>query len=379
MTAPAVALEACRPGLAGAHGAAHRPGLHAAVHRRRPRPRARAGDDRGGGRRRDHRVRHRARLRPRRRRARPQRATAGRRAADAAAPRATAPHRDQGRHDPRRAGRGCPTAAPRPSAPTARRASPPSTACPSTPTFCTPPTRARRGRRRCARWPGCTPMASSPGSGSPTSTAANSTRRSSSRPISAVQVALSVFDDGPLRGGLVERCGELGITLIAHSPLGGRAGGPVAGRGAALAEVADRHSAPSGRGRAGLAAGALPRRGRHPRRPAPRDGAQRGPRGGAHPHRCRGGRAGRARAPADAGTGAPTRHDADVVMVMGIPGAGKTRLAADYVARGYERLNRDERGGSLRDIAQTLDERLARGRGGSSWTTPTSPAPRAAT
>ena len=34
---------------------------------------------------------------------------------------------------------------------------------------------------------------------------------------------------------------------------------------------------------------------------------------------------------------------------MGIPGAGKTRLADDYVARGYERLNRDERGGSLRD------------------------------
>jgi predicted kinase len=48
-------------------------------------------------------------------------------------------------------------------------------------------------------------------------------------------------------------------------------------------------------------------------------------------------------------------------MVMGIPGAGKTRLAGDYVARGYERLNRDERGGSLRDIAQALDERLGSG------------------
>jgi predicted kinase len=43
---------------------------------------------------------------------------------------------------------------------------------------------------------------------------------------------------------------------------------------------------------------------------------------------------------------------------MGIPGAGKTRLAEDYVARGYSRLNRDERGGSLRDLARALDEQL---------------------
>ncbi len=48
-------------------------------------------------------------------------------------------------------------------------------------------------------------------------------------------------------------------------------------------------------------------------------------------------------------------------MIMGIPGAGKTRLARDYAARGYERLNRDERGGSLRDVAQALDERLGSG------------------
>ena len=46
---------------------------------------------------------------------------------------------------------------------------------------------------------------------------------------------------------------------------------------------------------------------------------------------------------------------------MGIPGAGKTRAAQEYVARGYERLNRDERGGSLREVAEALDERLAAG------------------
>jgi hypothetical protein len=48
---------------------------------------------------------------------------------------------------------------------------------------------------------------------------------------------------------------------------------------------------------------------------------------------------------------------------MGIPGAGKSRVAADYAARGFVRLNRDERGGSLRDLAEALDEQLAAGAG----------------
>jgi hypothetical protein len=46
---------------------------------------------------------------------------------------------------------------------------------------------------------------------------------------------------------------------------------------------------------------------------------------------------------------------------MGIPGAGKSRLARDYVARGYSRLNREERGGSLRELAGLLDEHLTSG------------------
>lgn len=46
---------------------------------------------------------------------------------------------------------------------------------------------------------------------------------------------------------------------------------------------------------------------------------------------------------------------------MGIPGAGKSSVAEDYVARGYIRLNRDERGGSLRELADALDEELASG------------------
>jgi predicted kinase len=58
-----------------------------------------------------------------------------------------------------------------------------------------------------------------------------------------------------------------------------------------------------------------------------------------------------------------TRKEGEVVLVMGIPGAGKSRIAEDYVTRGYLRLNRDERGGSLRELATALDDELARGAG----------------
>jgi hypothetical protein len=49
---------------------------------------------------------------------------------------------------------------------------------------------------------------------------------------------------------------------------------------------------------------------------------------------------------------------------MGVPGAGKSRIAAEYAARGYVRLNRDERGGTLRELAGALDEELAGGASG---------------
>ena len=49
-------------------------------------------------------------------------------------------------------------------------------------------------------------------------------------PLAAVQVALSPFDDAALRGGVVERCLEAGLIVMAHSPLGGpRRAGRLAG------------------------------------------------------------------------------------------------------------------------------------------------------
>jgi hypothetical protein len=46
---------------------------------------------------------------------------------------------------------------------------------------------------------------------------------------------------------------------------------------------------------------------------------------------------------------------------MGIQGAGKSRIAETFVERGYVRLNRDERGGTLREVADALDDALAAG------------------
>ena len=57
----------------------------------------------------------------------------------------------------------------------------------------------------------------------------------------------------------------------------------------------------------------------------------------------------------------PVRPDAEVVLVMGLPGAGKTTLAQELTARGFVRLNRDETGGTLRAMVPAIDRALASG------------------
>ena len=187
-------------------------------------------------------------------------------------------------------------------------------------------------------------------------------------PIVAVQVALSLLDDRALRGGVVARCAELGLTLIAHSPLGGPRRAGTLARREELTQIAERHNATAVE--AALAwvlglSGAVvaipgarrPETARSAARAATLDlgtddraaltatfGAARGP--------------GRRRSVSVA---PQASVEGEVVIVMGIPGAGKSRLAAGYAERGYVRLNRDERGGSLRALADELDEQLAAG------------------
>ena len=164
-------------------------------------------------------------------------------------------------------------------------------------------------------------------------------------PISAVQVALSIHDDTAVRGGIVERCEEAGIALIAHSPLGGpRRSGRLARQG--LAEVALAWLLELSPAVVAIPGARHPETARSAARAARLrlDARDRDALGLSRPKR-----------------GVRPRGDGDAVLVMGIPGAGKSRVAEEYVARGYVRLNRDERGGSLRDIAAALDEQLASG------------------
>jgi aryl-alcohol dehydrogenase-like predicted oxidoreductase/histidinol phosphatase-like enzyme/predicted kinase len=55
------------------------------------------------------------------------------------------------------------------------------------------------------------------------------------------------------------------------------------------------------------------------------------------------------------------RRDGDVVMIMGLPAAGKSTLAQSLVAQGYLRLNRDEVGGMLRSLLPALGRAVEAG------------------
>jgi aryl-alcohol dehydrogenase-like predicted oxidoreductase/predicted kinase/histidinol phosphatase-like enzyme len=51
----------------------------------------------------------------------------------------------------------------------------------------------------------------------------------------------------------------------------------------------------------------------------------------------------------------------EVVLVMGLPAAGKSTIARALVEQGYTRLNRDEAGGTLRDLLPRLERLIAEG------------------
>jgi aryl-alcohol dehydrogenase-like predicted oxidoreductase len=175
-------------------------------------------------------------------------------------------------------------------------------------------------------------------------------------PISAVQVGLSVLDDRALRGGVLERCVDADLTLIAHSPLGGpRRKGALARHGIVTEIAAERGVTPAEVALAwllGLAPNVVAIPGA--RSPEAATAAARA----AELLLCA---EERERIDAPHWRAGRTRRRGDVVLVMGVPGAGKSRVAAEYVRRGYARLNRDERGGSLRELADVLDETLASG------------------
>jgi histidinol phosphatase-like enzyme/predicted kinase len=58
---------------------------------------------------------------------------------------------------------------------------------------------------------------------------------------------------------------------------------------------------------------------------------------------------------------AAARVDGEVVLVMGLPGAGKSTFAQNLVANGYHRFNRDVAGGALAQLVPALKAALGSG------------------
>jgi aryl-alcohol dehydrogenase-like predicted oxidoreductase/predicted kinase len=186
--------------------------------------------------------------------------------------------------------------------------------------------------------------------------------------IDAIQVELSIWQDANILSGVAEYCVRNGLTLLAHRPLGGRKSAPRTQADPVLNGVAARHGATPFQialaWLADLSTAIVPLPGvtrvetaqsaAHSRLLELTEEDRR-----ALDDRFPSGRVLRAeRARPSARS---LRQDAEVVLVMGLPGAGKTTLTEGFIAAGYERLNRDEAGGRLRDLLRTLDRALASG------------------
>lgn len=181
--------------------------------------------------------------------------------------------------------------------------------------------------------------------------------------IAAVQVAVSPHADDALFGGLLDWCEERHIPLLAHTPLGGPKRRAGLSKDAVLRGVAERHDASA----AAVALGWL-------RALSPVVVPLPGP---SRVETARG--AGEVVPLTDADQaeldarfaggswvkrreGPPPEGDGEVVLLMGIQGAGKSTAADAWEARGYGRLNRDARGGRLAGLNEALERGLAAGR-----------------
>lgn len=182
-------------------------------------------------------------------------------------------------------------------------------------------------------------------------------------PIAAVELQLSWFDGKALDGGVVARCVERGIRVLAHRPLGGVEKKAKLAKDAALKALAAKHGVDVGA--TALAAvldldplitvlpGATCVDSVVSAAAADRvefdddDRARLAPR--LDRRSVRGPRA------------PPLRTDGEVVLLMGLQGAGKTDALSSWLERGHVRLNRDELGGTMKGLHALLDDALAGG------------------
>lgn len=181
-------------------------------------------------------------------------------------------------------------------------------------------------------------------------------------PIEAVENALGPFEDSAVRGGVVAWCRERGARFFAHSPFGGPARAERLGRDKSLLAIARRLGATAHEVLLAYLAtlGVVPLPGA--RRPETAASVARARALALDEDALASLDARFPRlAPLRGAAPRPAKTSREVVLVMGVPGAGKSRIAAEYAARGYTRLNRDELGGTLRGVDRRLDEALAAG------------------
>jgi aryl-alcohol dehydrogenase-like predicted oxidoreductase/histidinol phosphatase-like enzyme len=180
--------------------------------------------------------------------------------------------------------------------------------------------------------------------------------------IASVQVELNPWNDANVLSGVVRYCIDQRIRLLAHRPLGGPERARKAARDRVLLDVAAQHAAaPAEVVLAWLMdlSDVI----------VPLPGATRvdTARSIARAHAIQLTDAERARLddhfpsgilrrspPASISASRPTANGGEAVLVMGLPGAGKTTAAEAFVAQGYTRVNRDEQGGSLRGLVPAI-------------------------
>ena len=188
--------------------------------------------------------------------------------------------------------------------------------------------------------------------------------------LDSIQVEASLWHDQHFLSGVVRYCIDHRLRLLAHRPLGGTKSRSRTANNPVLGEIAAQHGATpfdvALAWLAGLSAQIVPLPGatsidtarsiaRHRTLALTAEEVAR------IDQLCPAARSVRNDGPAAAPVGLPARPDAEVVVIMGLPGSGKSTMAQELAGRGYLRLNRDETGGTLRALVPALDRALASG------------------